>query len=194
MILNNESNSPLSGSFLSPAPALVSISCSTGPEGMTEGVGECKMKAGDLFVSCPGALFVLIWSFFPFFSSLLTLSVNELVLRQLTATLPALVRLRIVLLSQLKHRNTGKNCVILHSKTHCLSVLLSHITAMGLGCPRGCCLGGDASDVPQNKTFPFSVVPQLQGCSTAPSLSLHPSCVYCHATFSLPEGLWAGCG
>lgn len=54
---------------------------------------------------------------------------------------------------------------------------------MGVGYPQGCCLEGDASDVPQIQTFPFSVVPQLEGCSTAPSLSQHPSCVYCHATF-----------
>lgn len=91
------------------------------------------MKAGDLFVSCPGALFVLIWRFFSFLSSLLTLSVNELVLRQLTATLPALVRLRIVLLSQLKHRDIGKNWLRGHSKLHHLSVLLSHITGMCYG-------------------------------------------------------------
>lgn len=62
--LSNESSSPLSGvsdSVVSPAPALASISHSTGPEGMTESVGECKMKVADIFVSCPGALFVLIW-------------------------------------------------------------------------------------------------------------------------------------
>lgn len=29
------------------------------------------------------------------------------------------------------------------------------------------------------------MVPQLQGCSTAPSVSQHPSCAYCHGTFSL---------
>lgn len=55
--------------------------------------------------------------------------------------------------------------------------------AVGLGCPQGCCLWGDALDVPQIKIF--SVVPQLEACSTAPSLSQHPSCVYCHGTFSL---------
>lgn len=126
---------------------------------------------------------MLICSFFPFFSSLLTLSVNELVLRQLTATLPALVRLGIVL-SQLKHRNTGKkNWLQGHSKTHCLFVLLSHIPGMGHGA--GVSTGLLPIGVPQMETIPFSVVPQLQGCSTAPSLLQQPSCVYCHAAFSL---------
>ncbi|KAJ7417462.1 hypothetical protein BTVI_32779 [Pitangus sulphuratus] len=80
-------------------------------------------------------------------SGLLTLSVNEMVLRQLTATLPALVRLKIALLSQLKHRDTGKNMLRGHSQLQHLSVLLSHVTGMCheagmfvgiLAAPEGC--------------------------------------------------------
>ena len=59
----------------------------------------CKMKAGYPLVSYPGAVLVVIGSFFSFLSSLLSLSVNEIVLNQLTATLPGLVSLKIALLS-----------------------------------------------------------------------------------------------
>lgn len=59
----------------------------------------CKMKAGECLVSYPGAVFVVIGNFFSFLSSLLSLSVNEIVLKQLTATLPGLVSLKIALLS-----------------------------------------------------------------------------------------------
>lgn len=65
---------------------------------MTKDIVVCKMKAGNPLVSYPEAVFVVIGNF-SFLSSLLSLSVNEIVLNQLTATLPGLVSLKTALLS-----------------------------------------------------------------------------------------------
>lgn len=61
---------------------------------MAKDAAVCEMKAGG-----PCAVVVVIGNVFSFFSSLLSLSVNEIVLKQLTATLPGLVSLEIALRS-----------------------------------------------------------------------------------------------
>lgn len=90
----------------------------------------CEMKAGHPLVSYPGPVFVVIGIFFSFFSSLLSLSVNDIVLNKLRATLPGLVSLTVALRSELKHRSIRNNMLRGHSKLHCLSVLFSHIAGM----------------------------------------------------------------
>lgn len=107
---------------------------------------QCEMKAGD-----PCALVVVIANVFSFLPSLLSLSVNEIVLKQLTATLPGLVSLEVAFLSHLKCGNASRKL------QHLCAVFPHH---------RGVLLGRDAHG--QIKAVPFGVVPQLQASSTAP--------------------------